>query len=70
MKILVKDSEWYREAYNMPCKVKVYVNETRAEHMAEEKRQEARYNENRIMGYAGFDEDHIDHPVEVLTEDF
>lgn len=54
--ILVKDSDWYKEAYNMPDTVTVYVGETRAEHMAKRKHEYDLYIYNRDMGYSGFDE--------------
>jgi len=54
--IHVKDSEWYRVAFNMPNKITVYVNETKAEHMARRKAEYDKLIEDRHMGYLGFDE--------------
>ena len=54
--ITVKDSQWYRTAFNMPQKVTVYVNETKAEHMAKRKHEYDMYIYNRDNGYSGFDE--------------
>lgn len=53
--IEVKDSTWYREAYGMN-KIRVFVNETKAEHDAKRKHEYDLYIYNRDMGYAGFDE--------------
>lgn len=54
--IQVKDSEWYREAYDMPNIVTVYVNETKAEHdkRLTERLEKAMYD--RENAYSGFDE--------------
>lgn len=59
-RIIVKDSEWYREAYNMPNRVHVYVGETKAEYQI----RVAKDKFNRVNGHSGYDEIH----EEVLDE--
>lgn len=60
MRIKVKDSEWYREAFDMPNIVHVYVGETRAEHKARAmKERNAKFDKdeyNRYYGFSGYDE--------------
>lgn len=54
--IKVKDSEWYREAFDMPKRIHVYIGETRAEHKARKAREQAKNEDDRYYGYSGYDE--------------
>lgn len=56
MQIQVKDSDWYRDAFNMPNRVIVYIGTTKAEFEEDQRRRHEKYKEAQEMGYSGFDE--------------
>ena len=55
--IHVKDSEWFRDLYNMPNKVTVYIGETKAEHLRRRKEEYDLIIYNRENKYSGFDDE-------------
>lgn len=55
--IQVKDSQWYRVAFNMPQKVTVYIGETKAEHMKRRKEEYDLIIFNREHRFSGFDDE-------------
>ena len=55
-KIIVKDSQWYLDLYPGMSEVKVYVNETKAQHDARVKKENRKHAYDLYMGYSGYDE--------------